>query len=188
MATKTKVKKHRHIIMTALASVVLGGFLLASNVQKDSSIGGSGAHADLIVSRILVLRTAEILGYGEKYWVAIVIKNVGTTPVSRPFSITVKAPGYESGDVQRTNRKFQPNAPVWDFGWIEGGKVLMPGEEIGGAWLYPVYLKELGTYKVSAVVDSSSEIRESDENNNELTKNFEIYMAGGGVPNVRSVD
>lgn len=183
-----KIKKR--IILMVLAPVTLGGLLFTYNIQKDHTVGEKGAHADLVVSRIIVSRTAETLGgvYGKKYWIAIVIKNVGTTPVSRPFNITVKAPGYENGDIQRTNRKFQPNAPFWDWGWIEGGKVLMPGEEIGGAWLYPVYLRELGTYEVSAVVDSSSEIREANENNNELIKHFEIYMAGGGVPNVRPVD
>lgn len=172
-----------------LAPVALVGLLVTSNIQKDNATSLSGAHADLIVSRILVLRTAEILGYGEKYWVAIVIKNAGTTPVARPFNIAVNAPGHEN-EVQRTNQKFQPNAPFWAWpgGWIEGGKTIMPGEEVGGAWLYPVYLRELGTYEVSAVVDSSSEIRESDENNNKLTKHFEIYMAGGGAPNVRPVD
>lgn len=182
------MKKKKHILV-GLTSFALVGLLLANNIQKDNAAGESGAHADLVVSRIIVDRTAEDgWVYGKKYWVAIVIKNAGTTPVSRPFNITVKAPGYESGDVQRTNRKFQPNAPAWNFGWIEGGKVLMPSEEIGAAWLYPVYLRELGTYEVSAVIDSDSEIRESDENNNELTKHFETYMAGGGVADVRPVD
>ena len=181
--------KKKHILMV-LAPVAFVGVLVANNVLQDTAAPGGGAHSDLIVSRIIVERTAEPSGgaYGKKYWIAIVIKNAGTTPVSRPFNITVKAPGYESGDVQRTNRKFQPNWAKWAGPWIEGGKVLMPGEEIGAAWLYPVYLRELGTYEVSAVVDSSSEIRESDENNNELIKHFETYMAGGGVADVRPVD
>lgn len=183
--------KKKHLLMV-LAPVALVGLLAASNVsQENAASGGSSPNADLIVSRIIVSRTAEssAASYGKTYWVAIVIKNAGTTPVTRPFDVTVKAPGYENGDVQRTNRKFQPNWARWSGPWLEGGRIIMPGEEIGAAWLYPVYLREVGrTYEVSAVVDSGSEIRESDENNNELVKHYETYMAGGGVADVRPVD
>ncbi|MBI2035875.1 MAG: hypothetical protein HYT12_04345 [Candidatus Liptonbacteria bacterium] len=60
---------------------------------------------------------------------------------------------------------------------------------MSGAWLYPVTLSELGkTYEVSATVDSDSEIRESDESNNVLTKHFELYQDLGGVLNARAID
>ncbi|MBI3034921.1 hypothetical protein HYY71_01230 [Candidatus Woesearchaeota archaeon] len=162
--------------------------MLLSFLFFGAAAGGSSTHGpDLIISRIEAHRTAESLGgvYGYKYLVAVIIKNAGTSPVSHPFNILVTAPGYD-GDAQRTNRKFSPK---WGGAWIEGGKVLMPGEEIGGAWLYPVYLRDFGvTYEVSAIVDSSSEIRESDENNNKLVKHFTLYMAPGQVPNVQAID
>ena len=182
--------KKKHILMV-LAPIALVGSLVALNVPKDDVAGGSGTHSDLIVSRIIVSRTAESSQgiYGYKYWVAVIIKNAGTTPVTRPFDVTVKAPGYESGDVQRTNRKFQPNWAKWAGPWIEGGKVIMPDEEIGAAWLYPVYLREMGKiYEVSTTVDSSSEIRESDENNNSLTKRYTLYTEIGNNINVKEVD
>ncbi|MBI2653603.1 hypothetical protein HYX02_02210 [Candidatus Woesearchaeota archaeon] len=178
------------VLILVLIIILVQGFFDNNRAATvgGNVVGGSSAHgADLIVSRIIVSRTAESIQgvYGYKYLVAVIIKNIGTAPVSRPFNILVTAPGYD-GDLQRTNRKFSPK---WGGTWIEGGKVLMPGEEIGGAWLYPVYLRELGaTYEVSATVDSSSEIRESNEDNNKLVKHFTLYMELGQVPNVQAID
>lgn len=185
------MKRKKHVLI-GLGSLAFVGFLLAgNNIGQENAASGGSAHADLVVSRIIVERTTASSQaiYGYKYWVAVIIKNAGTTPVTRPFDVTVSAPGYEAGDVQRTNRKFQPNWEKWAGPWIEGGKVIMPGEEIGAAWLYPVYLREMDKiYEVSASVDSNSEIRETDENNNSLTKHYTLYPEIGNNVNVKEVD
>ncbi|MBI2668045.1 hypothetical protein HYX17_04745 [Candidatus Woesearchaeota archaeon] len=188
--TKNQYNKKVITILFLIILLLIIGFLMKNSFdyQGNTFISRDDSHgSDLIVSKIIMARTAESIQgvYGYKYMVAVIIKNIGEAPVSRPFNIIVNAPGYEN-NLQRTNRKFSPK---WGGSWIEGGKVLMPGEEIGGAWLYPVYLREFDVnYEVSATVDSGSEIRESNDENNKLVKHFTLYMEYGQVPNVKAVD
>ena len=148
---------------------------------------------DLIVSSIGANRLATFTGftYGKYYAITVWFKNIGTVPVSHPFSVVVNTPKSGSWSLyytyiadERLNRKYLPR---WGGSWLEGGKVLMPGEEIATS-VYWVPLYEGQVYEISAIVDSLSEISEINEDNNKLVRRFVIEIGLGGLENVRAID